>query len=70
MFRAGALAYAQGHRFEGIGAKTKQYFWLNAFVREFIAVIYETKRLHITLLAYIVTVIAAVTLILYHAAQF
>ncbi|MBR6718774.1 MAG: YdcF family protein [Oscillospiraceae bacterium] len=70
VFRAGALAYAQGHRFEGIGAKTKQYFWLNAFVREFIAVIYETKRLHITLLAYIVTVIAAVTLILYHAAQF
>ena len=60
----------QGRQIEGIGAKTKSYFSLNAFVREFIAVLYETRRMHITLLAGIVTAVAAVTLILYHAAQF
>lgn len=70
VFRAGALAYAQGRKIEGIGAKTKSYFSLNAFVREFIAVLYETRRMHITLLAGIVTAVAAVTIILYHAAQF
>ena len=69
VFRAGALAYAQGHRMEGIGAKTRTYFWLNAFVREFIAVLYETKRMHITLIAYILTALAVITLVLYHAAQ-
>ena len=70
VFRACALAYAQGRQIEGIGAKTKSYFSLNAFVREFIAVLYETRRMHITLLAGIVTAVAAVTLVLYHAAQF
>ena len=69
VFRAGALAYAQGHRMEGIGAKTRTYFWLNACVREFIAVLYETKRMHITLIAYILTALAVITLVLYHAAQ-
>ena len=69
VFRAGALAYAQGHNIEGIGAKTKSYFWLNAFVREFIAVLYENKRQHITWIAYIVTGIAISILMLYHAAQ-
>lgn len=70
VFRAGALAYAQGRHIEGIGAKTKSYFSLNAFVREFIAVLYERKRMHVTLLAGIVTAVAAVTIILYRAAQF
>ncbi len=69
VFRAGALAFRQGHKMEGIGAKTKTYFWLNAFVREFIAVLYESKRQHITLLAYIVTAIALIDVMLYHAAQ-
>lgn len=69
VFRAGALTYREGYKMEGIGAKTKAYFWLNAFVREFIAVLYERKRQHITLLAYILTAIALVDVMLFHAAQ-
>ena len=37
VFRAGSIANNEGIYMEGIGAKTKRYFWINAFIREFIA---------------------------------
>lgn len=51
VFRAGMLAAEQGIRAEGIGSPTKRYFWLNAFVREYIATLYSERRVHIRLLA-------------------
>lgn len=44
VFRAGLLAWKQGIKMEGIGSKTKRYFWINAFVREFIATLYSERK--------------------------
>ena len=43
VFRTGLLAEQAGLKAEGIGSKTKAYFWVNAFVREFIATIVNEK---------------------------
>lgn len=40
VFRAGVIATNSNINIEGIGSKTKAYFWINAFIREFIATIY------------------------------
>lgn len=47
VFRSGLLGSKLGIRVEGIGSKTKRYYWLNAFVREFIATIVTEKKTHI-----------------------
>lgn len=44
VFRAGCIADEINIPMEGIGAKTKRYFWINAFIREFIAAIHCEKR--------------------------
>lgn len=46
VFRTGMLAEQNGLKAEGIGSKTKVYFWVNAFVREFIATIVNEKKTH------------------------
>ncbi len=52
VFRAGIFATEQGIRTEGIGAKTKSYFWINAFIREFVATLYSEVKSHlVTILA-------------------
>ncbi len=53
VFRAGVIATDQNITVEGIGAKTKQYFWINAFIREFIATLYSEKKKHLLILAII-----------------
>ena len=50
VFRAGMIAAGQGVRAEGIGSPTKRYFWLNAFVREFIATLVSERRTHAQIL--------------------
>lgn len=47
VFRAGLLATSQGLILEGIGSKTKAYFWINAFIREFIGTLYSERKKHI-----------------------
>ncbi len=47
VFRAGIIATEQNLKVEGIGAKTKTYFWTNAFIREFIATLYSERKKHI-----------------------
>lgn len=51
VFRAGLLAAEQGVRMEGVGGKTKRYFWLNAFIREFIATMVSQRKIHLAVLA-------------------
>ncbi|MBP2057948.1 uncharacterized SAM-binding protein YcdF (DUF218 family) [Lactobacillus colini] len=53
VYRALVLAKKQGLKCIGYGAKTKWYFTLNAFIREFIAYIVITKRLQITMVSLI-----------------
>lgn len=60
VFRAGALAHELGIEIEGIGAKTKAYFWINAFIREFIATLFTEKKKHIAVLALILLLCVAV----------
>ena len=54
VFRAGIIASEQNMLVEGIGAKTKTYFWINAFIREFIATLYSEKRVHLFTLLLII----------------
>ncbi len=45
VFRAGVIASDLGLHFEGVGAKTRTCFWINAFAREFLAeMVVERKR--------------------------
>ena len=50
VFRAGTIAAEQGLLIEGIGSKTYPYFWINAFVREFVATLYSEKKKHILII--------------------
>ena len=50
VFRSGVIAYNQGIECEGIGSKTKWYFYTNALIREFIANLVQEKKSHIALL--------------------
>ena len=61
VFRAGNIASEQNLNYEGIGAKTKIYFWINAFIREFIATLYTERKKHfIIILSIIINVILAI----------
>ena len=48
VLRAGLTATEQGLKMDGIGSKTKAYFWINAFIREFIGTLYYERKKHIT----------------------
>ena len=55
VFRAGNIASNQGLYIDGIGAKTKTYYWINAFIREFVATLVSEKNKHIkTIIALII----------------
>ena len=47
VMRAGLIANEQGIKLEGVGSKTKSYFWINAFIREFVGTLYSEKKKHI-----------------------
>ncbi len=47
MFRTGLLASELGLSYEGIGSPTKRYFWINAFIREFIATLRMELKAHL-----------------------
>ena len=66
VFRAGIIASRQNLKFEGIGAKTKTYFWINAFVREFIATLFIEKKKHFIFFS-IITIIVIIMVILEYA---
>lgn len=50
VFRSGVIANNQGIDCEGIGSKTKWYFYTNALIREFIASLVQERRSHIVLI--------------------
>ena len=57
VLRAGLIATKQGLIMEGIGAKTKAYFWINAFIREFIGTLYSERKKHILFFSLITIII-------------
>ena len=61
VYRALVLAKRQGLQCTGYGAKTKWYFTLNAFVREFIAYLVITKKMQMIVIGFfaLMAIIAA-----------
>ena len=53
VFRSGVIANEQGLDCEGMGSKTKWYFYTNALIREFIANLVQERKKHIILLVMI-----------------
>ena len=65
VFRAGCIANQQSLYMEGIGAKTKTYFWINAFIREFIATLFSEKKKHIIMISAILFISVIMIAIIY-----
>ena len=65
VFRTGMLADKMGLKAEGIGSRTKAYFWINAFVREFIATVVKEKKTHIKVALILLAVNVISVLMLY-----
>ena len=65
VFRSGILAYRQNVPVQGIGSPTRSYFWINAFVREFIATLYYERKTHLTIFLIIITVMTVITYLQY-----
>ena len=65
VFRAGNIAWGQGIYMEGIGAKTRSYFWINAFIREFIATLIAEKKKHFMILGILALVLFLMQLYVY-----
>ena len=55
VFRGGMLASSVGMNADGMGAKTKWYFWPNSLIREFVGMLVKERKIHIFLLIIIVT---------------
>ena len=64
VFRAGLIASELGMDAEGVGSPTKRYFWINAFIREFVATLFSERKSHlktlVILLVIMIVMIAAV----------
>ena len=56
VFRSGIYSAKAGMRADGIGAKTKWYFWPNAQMREFIGLLASEWKINILLIATITAV--------------
>ena len=68
VFRAGVLAMEQGVDAEGIGSPTKSYFWINAFIREFIATMVSERKTHIAAIAALILTVIVMAFIVYLSA--
>ena len=56
VFRSGTFAAKAGMRADGVGAKTKWYFWPNAQIREFIGLLFSEWKLNLLAVLLIVGV--------------
>ena len=65
VFRAGVIAFSLGLNVEGIGSNTKRYYFINAFIREFIATIYEEKKNHIRIMVLLILLTLFMVIIIY-----
>lgn len=65
VFRSGVIANNEGIDCEGIGSKTKWYFYTNALIREFVANLFSQRKKHIALISIINVVIFGLIIIGY-----
>ena len=65
VFRGGLYARRLGMRAQGMGAKTRWYFWPNAWVREFVGILADHRKTQAIILGSMCAVYVAMTLIYY-----
>lgn len=61
--RGGILADEMGWNIDGMGSHTKWYFWPNAFLREFVGLLAESRMQQVIAVAVITLISASLTLI-------
>lgn len=66
VFRALLWAKKVGVKSDGIGSKTKFYFWLNALIREFIGVMYMQKKPQMIVLSILYAIVLFITLVTHY----
>ena len=66
VFRSGIIANNQGIECEGMGCKTKWYFYTNALIREFVANLSQEKKYHILVLLVINIILILLVMIGYY----
>ncbi|MBR2305142.1 MAG: YdcF family protein [Ruminococcus sp.] len=66
VLRSGIIASRAGVKPAGIGAKTKWYFWANAFMREFIGLSVNTRKRHVLNVLVMTAILAACNYFLYY----
>ena len=64
VFRGYTLAQRVGMKVRGLSAKTKLYFFPNAFLREFIGLLFEKKWIHLIALLIVIVFFTSLYLIL------
>ena len=67
VLRAGLLATEQWLYFEWIWSKTKRYFWINAFIREFMWTLYTERKKHRKIILWIILLIIFMISVTYFA---
>ena len=65
VFRSGVIANNQGIDCEGMGSKTKMYFYVNALIREFFANLITERNKHLGLIVIINILLLALVLVGY-----
>ena len=65
VFRTGNIAWESGFDMEGVGAGTKSYFWINAFIREFVATMVSEKKKHLVTLGLLALALFLIQLYIY-----
>lgn len=66
VFRAGIYARKAELKAQGIGAKTKFYFWYNALLREYVAILAMHKKTHIVCMLILLVVVGLASLLIHH----
>jgi len=56
LFRAGIYARLAGLNSQGIGSKTAFYYWPNAMIREYVAIVVLERKRHMKMIGPIVII--------------
>ena len=62
-------ASKQGIKAEGIGSRTKRYFWVNAFIREFVATLSSERKRHVKICLSLILLVLIMILVMYFSVQ-
>ena len=64
VLRSGIISQSEGLNAEGIGSRTKWYFWPNAFIREFVGLLWRKRRHHLLCILALTAFFAAANMLI------